>query len=194
MSQMCEKKRRKISVDHFSWDEIVNGRCPVRGIHSSEQGIPPTAAPLRSVSPTRRPYSKSHYGECSWTGRQTGSSQRLSSRRVRHVVQRSTILPQPSSHSGVCSMPGRDRRQKPGLGWRGQGTAWLGQGAVGWLHVCTIFKGPTCSLHQLITEVQVKGSMRVNSISAEEKTHVESQLVKHFKGNSAICTQLNCIM
>lgn len=35
------------------------------------------------------------------------------------------------------------------------------------LHVCTIFKGPTRSLHQLITEVQVKNSMRVNSTSAE---------------------------
>lgn len=87
-------------------------------------------------------------------------------------------FPQPSPRSRVCSGPGSSGAaeeaqlgQTANLGWGdgGQGTAWLVQGAVGWLHVCTIFKGPTCSLHQLITEVQVKNSMRVNSISAEKQ-------------------------
>lgn len=67
--------------------------------------------------------------------------------------------------SGTAEEAQLGQTGKRGLGRQGQGTAWLVQGAVGWLHVCTIFKGPTCSLHQLITEVQVKNSMRVNSIS-----------------------------
>lgn len=69
--KMCEKVKDQCTS---FWDEIVNGRCPLRGIHSSERGIPATAAPKVSV-PHQEAYSKSLYGECSWTGRQTGSLQ-----------------------------------------------------------------------------------------------------------------------
>lgn len=90
-------------------------------------------------------------------------------------------FPQPSSHSCVCSGPGcsgaaEEARlgQTASLGWGDGVRAWPGwfKGqSVGYIF-CTIFKGPTCSLHQLITEVQVKNSLRVNSISAE-KQHIE---------------------
>lgn len=36
-----------------------------------------------------------------------------------------------------------------------------------------VFKGPTCSGHQLISEVHVKSSMSINSISAEKSERVE---------------------
>lgn len=113
----------------------------------------------------------------------------------------STIPPQPSSISrclfGAGLLRGGRRGPagtdgKPGLGRRGQGTAWLAQGAVGWLHVCTIFKGPTRSLLQLITEVQVNNSMRVNSISAE-KQKSRSQLVINKLHNSTCALELKLV-
>lgn len=43
-------REEKKSVYVIFRDEIVNGRCPLRGIHSSEQN-PPTAAPLSQCTP-----------------------------------------------------------------------------------------------------------------------------------------------
>lgn len=43
--------------------------------------------------------------------------------------------------SGAAEEAQLGQTGKPGLGRRGQGTARPVQGAVGWLHVCTIFKG-----------------------------------------------------
>lgn len=149
------------------WEEYIH----------QNKGSHPLLPPWVSV-PHQEAYSKSHYGECRGTGRQTDwLITRLSSRRFRHVLQRSRTSPQPSSHSSVYSELSSSgaAEQAPmgetanGLGRRGEGMAWLVQGAVSRLHVCTIFKGPTCSLLQLITEVQVKNSMSVNSISAEKK-------------------------
>lgn len=52
--------------------------------------------------------------------------------------------------------------------------SWVGETGRGhglaaqWVMCLYMFKGPMCSVHQLISEVQVKSSMSINSISAEK--------------------------
>lgn len=175
------KKEKSVYVVFLRWD----CKWPL----STERNTfirtrdPTHCCPLGSVSPHQEAYSKSHYGECSWTGRQTGSSQGSPPGGLGMLYRDPQSFPS-SLHasvsvSGLGSSGAAEEaqlRRTANLGWGDGVRAWLVQGAVGWLHVCTIFKGPTRSLHQLITEVQVKNSMRVNSISAKKQNMLSHNL------------------
>lgn len=53
-----------------------------------------------------------------------------------------------------------------------------------------MFKGPMCSVHQLISEVQVKSSMSINSISVEKSERVGQIWIRNnTRGRPGIITQ-----
>lgn len=125
----------------------MNGRCPLRGIHSSEGGTRATAAPQSVSHAGREAYGKSLYGECGWTGRQTGS---IWGSPLRGDQARGPH-PRPLLGPGLFDL---------GRGRFGARPGWS-KGPVGYIIVQSL-KG---SLHQLLTEVHVHHSMRVNSTS-----------------------------
>lgn len=130
---------------------------------------------------------KSHYGECGWTD---WLILRLSCRRFRRAGKR----PDDASavvffRLAVCAGQRPLDPGRPGTTvgrWRGgrdgaRAMAWL----LSQLCVCTLLKGRRAPCTSLISEVRVKSSMTINSISAKGKEKQFSQIC-HREGDISI--------
>lgn len=161
---------------------------------------PTHCCPLKSASvPHWEAYSKSHYGECSWTGRQTGSSQGSPPGGLGVLDKRYTIPLRPSASIQDRAPPGL--LERPDQDWR---RGWAGETGQGAARV--VLEGPSGRLRRLYNfrearrapwiswslRVQAETSTRVNSISAERR-HTLSPLVPSVRlEGSGECVTWTC--